>query len=187
MATGYALMRGEPALVNLHTAAGLGNAVGALATADHAMVSRTIKIGRETRSVPTRAAPDEEVTAISDWLRPRLSSVTRGEGQIAYRELRQILTNFGFAAGAPKNHKVPIVVTETRGLFIRRERKKTVMTIDWPGDGRTVTFNQIKHMRRTLKLCEEDGVTRDAFYSQGVRIDSFINDYRLVLRKLASR
>src|SRR4051794_11737793 len=33
MATGWALGRGEPALVILHTPAGLGNAVGALATA----------------------------------------------------------------------------------------------------------------------------------------------------------
>src|ERR1700761_8282135 len=33
MATGYALARGEPAFVNLHTAAGLGNAINAIANA----------------------------------------------------------------------------------------------------------------------------------------------------------
>src|SRR5687767_12865332 len=33
LATGYALGRGEPALALLHTTAGLGNAVGAIATA----------------------------------------------------------------------------------------------------------------------------------------------------------
>jgi len=48
-------------------------------------------------------------------------------------------------------------------------------------------MKQVKHIRQMLKLCEEDGVTRDAFYSKGVRVDSFINEYRLVLRKLASR
>lgn len=158
-----------------------------IAVANHGIVSRTIKIGRETQSVPIRGTADEEVTAISDWLRPRLVPITRGEAQITYRELRQVLSNFGFSLGASKNNKVSIVVTETHGLFRRRERDKTVLTIDWPGDGRTVSLNQLKHVRRTLKLCEEDGVTRDAFYSQGVRIESFINDYRLVLRKLASR
>jgi hypothetical protein len=158
-----------------------------IAVADHAIVERRVKIGRETTTAYRRGTPDEEVTAIADWLRPRLSSITRGEAQITYRELRQILSNFGFSFGPSKNNKVPIVVTETHGLFRRREREKTVMTIDWPGDGRSVSLNQLKHLRRTLKLCEEDGVTRDAFYSQGVRIDSFINDYRLVLRKLASR
>ncbi|HEY4827004.1 MAG TPA: hypothetical protein VIH85_09550, partial [Solirubrobacteraceae bacterium] len=143
--------------------------------------------GRETTTVYGRGTPDEEVTAIADWLRPRLNSITRGEAQITYRELRQMLSNFGFSVGASKNNKVAIVVTETHGLFRKRAREKTVMTIDWPNDGRAVTLNTIKHVRRTLKLCEEDGVTRDAFYSQGVRIDSFINEYRLVLRKLASR
>jgi len=33
MATGFAIGRGQPALAVLHTTAGLGNAVGALATA----------------------------------------------------------------------------------------------------------------------------------------------------------
>ena len=33
LATGYAIGRGRPAFVLLHTTAGLGNAVGALATA----------------------------------------------------------------------------------------------------------------------------------------------------------
>lgn len=32
-ADGYALPSGEPALVNLHTTAGLGNAMGAISTA----------------------------------------------------------------------------------------------------------------------------------------------------------
>lgn len=158
-----------------------------IAVADHAIVTRPIKIGRETELVPRRGTPDEEVTAIADWLRPRVNPVTRGEEQVTYRELRQILNNFGFSLGPSKNNKVSIVATETHGLFRRREREKTLMTIDWPSDGRTVAINQIKHLRRTLKLCEEDGVTREAFYSRGVRIDTFINDYRLVLRKLASR
>ena len=42
MATGWALGKGRPALVLLHTTAGLGNAVGAIATArlGHQVLSR---------------------------------------------------------------------------------------------------------------------------------------------------
>jgi hypothetical protein len=61
------------------------------------------------------------------------------------------------------------------------------MSLDWPSDGRTVGIGQIKHILRTLQLCEEDGVTREAFYWRGVKVDRFINEYRLVLRQLASR
>lgn len=159
-----------------------------IAVADHAIVERKVKIGRETRSVHRRGTPDEEVVAIADWLRARVTPITRGESQITYRELRQILGTFGFFIRPLRNQKVAIMRAESvRGLFRTREREKTLMAIEWPGDGRVVSISQIKHLRRTLKLCEEDGVTRDAFYSRGVRIDRFINEYRLVLRKLASR
>jgi thiamine pyrophosphate-dependent acetolactate synthase large subunit-like protein len=49
MATGYALMRGEPALVNLHTTAGLGNAVGALATARVNRAALVVLVGQQDR------------------------------------------------------------------------------------------------------------------------------------------
>ncbi|HWE09859.1 MAG TPA: thiamine pyrophosphate-binding protein [Solirubrobacteraceae bacterium] len=49
MATGYALVRGEPALVNLHTAAGLGNAVNAIANARDMRVPLVILVGQQDR------------------------------------------------------------------------------------------------------------------------------------------
>jgi death-on-curing family protein len=159
-----------------------------IAVADHTIVEGRVKIGRETETVYRRGDPDEEVAAIADWLRPRVVPVTRGESPITYRELRQVLVSFGFSLRPLRNQKIAIVRTEdVRGLFRTRQQEKTLMAIDWPGDGRDVSIGQIKHLRRTLNLCEEDGVTRDAFYSSGARIDNFINDYRQVLRKLASR
>ena len=49
MATGYALARGRPALVNLHTTAGLGNAVGALATARVNRSPLVVLVGQQDR------------------------------------------------------------------------------------------------------------------------------------------
>lgn len=49
MATGWALARGEPALVNLHTTAGLGNAVGALATARVNRAPLVVVVGQQDR------------------------------------------------------------------------------------------------------------------------------------------
>ncbi|MBV9685170.1 MAG: hypothetical protein JO046_25475 [Solirubrobacterales bacterium] len=49
MATGYALARGEPAFVNLHTAAGLGNAVNAIANARDCRAPLVIVIGQQDR------------------------------------------------------------------------------------------------------------------------------------------
>jgi benzoylformate decarboxylase len=49
LATGYALGRGEPALAILHTTAGLGNAVGALATARVNRAPLVVVVGQQDR------------------------------------------------------------------------------------------------------------------------------------------
>ena len=49
IATGYALARGEPALVNLHTAPGLGNAVNAIANARDLRAPLVILVGQQDR------------------------------------------------------------------------------------------------------------------------------------------
>ncbi|HET9104104.1 MAG TPA: thiamine pyrophosphate-dependent enzyme [Solirubrobacteraceae bacterium] len=55
MATGYALARDRPALVNLHTAPGLGNAVNAIANARDCRAPLVIVVGQQDR----RALPFE--------------------------------------------------------------------------------------------------------------------------------
>jgi len=49
MATGYAIARGEPSLVLLHTTAGLGNAVSALATARVNRAPLVVLVGQQDR------------------------------------------------------------------------------------------------------------------------------------------
>ena len=49
IATGFALARGEPALAILHTTAGLGNAVGALATARVNRTPLVVVVGQQDR------------------------------------------------------------------------------------------------------------------------------------------
>jgi benzoylformate decarboxylase len=49
IATGYAAARGEPALVNLHTAPGLGNAINAIANARDMRVPLVILVGQQDR------------------------------------------------------------------------------------------------------------------------------------------
>lgn len=49
MATGYAIARGEPAFVNLHTAPGLGNAINAIANARDMRVPLVVVVGQQDR------------------------------------------------------------------------------------------------------------------------------------------
>jgi benzoylformate decarboxylase len=49
MATGYAIARGEPSFVNLHTAPGLGNAVNAIANARESRAPLVVVVGQQDR------------------------------------------------------------------------------------------------------------------------------------------
>src|ERR1700760_3202951 len=49
IASGYALGRGEPAFVNLHTAPGLGNAINAIANARDCRIPLVIVAGQQDR------------------------------------------------------------------------------------------------------------------------------------------
>ena len=64
LATGFAIGRGEPALAVLHTTAGLGNAVGALATA---------RVNRAPARGPRRAAGPAHL-AFEPFLAGRLAA-----------------------------------------------------------------------------------------------------------------
>jgi benzoylformate decarboxylase len=49
MATGYAIARGEPSFVNLHTAPGLGNAINAVANARDSRAPLVVVVGQQDR------------------------------------------------------------------------------------------------------------------------------------------
>ena len=49
IASGYAIARGEPAFVNLHTAPGLGNAINAIANARDSRAPLVVVVGQQDR------------------------------------------------------------------------------------------------------------------------------------------
>src|ERR1700758_3353497 len=49
LAVGYAFLKGDAAVVNLHTTAGTGNAMGAIVTAWHAQAPLIITAGQQDR------------------------------------------------------------------------------------------------------------------------------------------
>ena len=157
-----------------------------LRVASHELFGRPSK--RERR--PRRAPPaDHEVAKIAEWLKERADRVKRGERQITYRELRRVLERFDYFLVHPKGNAIEIVkkVEERRGLFPRRtvSVNKHIDTIPWPGESRQMAVSDIKKVRNICRLREEDGVDSDAFYDDTAVIDTFVNRYRSVLRRLA--
>jgi death-on-curing protein len=132
---------------------------------------------------------DEEVERIDHWIGKRADRVQKGERHISYRELRRILERFGFQLANPRKNTIEVVrlTEERRGILKRRmvNVQQHIATIGWPGEGKEVSIGSMKGIRRACKLREEDGVDSDSFYNDTAIIDSFVNRYRAVLRRLA--
>ena len=98
---------------------------------------------------------------------------------------------FGYTLENPKGNSIDIMKaeTETKGFFrsTAREVRKRIGNIAYPGDNRTVPLRTMKYLRELCRLREEDGVDSGSFYDELEIVDTFINQYRTVLRKLARR
>ncbi len=156
-----------------------------LGIADHSFTAthdRRVKTKR-------RVSADAEVDAVARWLRDRADRVRRGEKIITYRELRNILRDFGYYLENPHDNSIDIVRYETvrKGILSRREVQlaKRIGNIGWPGENREVGVKELKRVREICRLREQDGVDSESFYSYSVVVDSFVNRYRTVLRRLA--
>jgi len=158
-----------------------------IAVAGHTLETKSAK--REKAKHKRRRTADAEVEAIADWLRDRADRVKRGEKIITYRELRKILGDFGYHLEDPKNNSIDVIRYDKvkKGLFPRREVqvRKRVGNIPWPGETREVGIRDIKKAREICRLREEDGIDSVSFYDYTVVVDSFVNRYRKVLRRLA--
>lgn len=157
-----------------------------LRVASHALFGRPDPRARRPRRPPT---VDREVEKIAEWLGGRANRVRRGERPITYREMRRILERFGYRLTRPKNNTIEIVkpVEKERWFFPGRKiYEKHIDTIGWPGEHREVAVSEIKRVRQICRLCEVDGVDSDAFYDNTAVIDSFVNTYRTLLRRLST-
>ncbi len=133
---------------------------------------------------------DEEVNAIAQWIRKRSASIKKGEKHnITYRDLRRILSSFGYELEDHNKNMISIVRYDIKkkGFFKKKEirERKHIGSISWPGENCDVSINEIKRIRKICRLDEQNGVDSDSFYNYTSIVDSFINKYRKVLNRLA--
>lgn len=144
---------------------------------------------RARRQVMTRRKTDSEVLAISEWLRPRVDRVARGEQLLTYGQLRKCLNRFNYSFGEKRKNSIDVVKLETEryGLLNLRTRQveRRIGNVPYPGEKKDVSIETLKKVRAMCRLCEEDGIDSDAFYFDTLPIDAFVNRYRTALRRLA--
>jgi death-on-curing family protein len=133
---------------------------------------------------------DEEVVAMTDWIRKRTRRIEKGERTVSYSELEKILRSHDVYFENQKNNYVDVIkyTTETRkkGFFGReqvRVGRKVANIPFWPN--RMVGKNLIKSIRKQARLTHTDGVDSTLFYGLETPPDDFIQKYKKVLNKLA--
>jgi death on curing protein len=160
-----------------------------LAVADHKLGLRR-KAARFGEG-DDRPDPDDEVWELAKWLRKRVEPLVRAERPISYRQLRRILGNYGIhMENEGQNHMELVRYEEVRaGLFRQRRDKRRIRiaTVGYRDEGTVIAKGDVRKLRRICKLDEENGVDSEMFYSTGEIIDSFVNRYRKVLRRLARK
>ncbi len=143
---------------------------------------------RQRVGVPRHDA-DHQVKELAQWLTARATRVTRGERQITYRQLPAVLKPHGYFLGQIRSNSIEICREEAskKGLLRREKRveRKVIGVLGYHSEGEAVSFKTIKNLRRMCRLTEEDGVDTQSFYEGAGVIDTFVNRYRTVLRRLA--
>lgn len=149
------------------------------------------RIPARSRRSQIRPTPDAEVDALTEWLCSRTQPVVRGERDMTYRQLGQILKGFGYELGTQNNNTIEIVrLVERRRGILKREtiiERKRIGSIAYPGSSKLVGIRKLKAVRKLCRLTEEEGVDSTSFYGGADPVDAFINEYRTVLRRLARR
>lgn len=139
--------------------------------------------------VPAHAdqLPDREVVAIAAWIRSNSRPIRRGERPMNWRKLKQRLREYDCEFEIPRvgnrlniSRRVPL----GRRTILGRQKFETLTTqVACAGDGTEADQNCLHKIRNDLHLDDAHDVDSDTFYG-GSTIDSFIIDYRRILRRL---
>ncbi len=127
---------------------------------------------------PLRAADkqrnaDAEVGAIGSWLRGRVRPLTLGDRTMRFSEMRRHLEAQGCVFDDPNQN------------FIKIRNGQLSIRTGFPRHDFEIDVTEIKRIRRALRLDEAHGVDSAAFYDFESRVDTFVNQYRQVLSRLA--
>jgi len=131
---------------------------------------------------------DREVLSMAHWICRNSRQIQRGERIIKWKDLRKVLAKFDCEIGSPlPGNKIRVErAVLVKGRLGFRRKELIVIKAGYRTDGTDVDANQLNRIRRELRLSEADGIDSEQFYGSDPReLDSFINEYRTLLRRLA--
>jgi death-on-curing protein len=121
----------------------------------------------------TRSA-DTEIHALGEWIHAHTRQIWLGDTAMEFKDLRVTLEALGCVFDKPiKNF-----------IKIRNKGFGNVKT-GYPRENFDIAVNEIKRIRRLLRLDESHGVDSAGFYALEGKVDDFVNKYRNLMKRLA--
>jgi len=116
---------------------------------------------------------DVETAEIARWLKDRIRPKQLGDTVMSFKELREQLEALGCTFDKPDAN------------YIKIHRGQWMYKTGYPRGNFEVPVQEIKRIRRALRLDEVNGIDSAAFYDLEVTVDKFVNEYRDLMRRLA--
>jgi death-on-curing protein len=136
----------------------------------------------------TNDQSDHEVEEMGRWIRKRTRKVERGERIVTFRELKAILSTYGYELEDLRANSCDLVRYEEKKGWLNLGQKKQrirIMRMGYPGDGLVVGKNLLRDVRERCQLADRNGIDSHAFYARARPTDYFVGKYRGTLRRLA--
>ena len=116
---------------------------------------------------------DVETAEISKWLKDRIRPKQLGDTAMQFKDFRDQLESLGCTFDKPDAN------------YIKIHRGQWVYKTGYPRANFEVRVQEIKRIRRALRLDEAHGIDSAAFYNLETTVDKFVNEYRDLMRRLA--
>jgi len=116
---------------------------------------------------------DSEVEYISKWIKERIRGIVLGDTNLEFGQLKDILKEFDCEFEKPRDN------------FIKIKRKGLSVKTGYPKHKFDVDVREIKRIRDALHLTEIYGTDSSGFYNLDSRVDTFVNKYRNLMKRLA--
>ena len=131
---------------------------------------------------------DREVLEIAGWIRSNSRSIDREERTMKWHKLKSRLSELGCemepAPGGGSKLNIRRTVSRKRLFGLRRTTVVLKAQAGWAGDHTEASKLTIRRIRGLLELDDANDTDSATFY-EGAKIDSFMIDYRRILKRLA--
>ena len=116
---------------------------------------------------------DSEVEAVARWIKEKTRARILGDTAMKWSEFRRLLEVQGCSFDDPDRN------------FIKIHRNGHAVKTGYPKGNFEVAVGEVKRIRKALRLNEQQGIDSAAFYDLEKSVDTHVNKYRNLLKRLA--